>query len=60
MAGKKQSMAPMWKEMTINVDIDEPTSFFDHVYLGGTQRECKPNETRKEQKKKMFESLMSA
>ena len=26
-----------------NVNIDEPTSFLDHVYLGGTQRECKPN-----------------
>ena len=27
------------------VDLDEPTSFLDHVYLGCTQRECKPNET---------------
>ena len=23
------------------VDLGEPTSFFDHVYLGCTQRECK-------------------
>ena len=22
---------------------DEPTSFLDHVYLGCTQRECKPS-----------------
>ena len=28
-----------------NVDLDEPTSLLDHVYLGCTQRECKPNET---------------
>ena len=27
-----------------NVDVDEPTSFRDHVYLGRIQRECKVNE----------------
>ena len=26
------------------VGLDEPTSFLDHVFLGCTQRECKPNE----------------
>ena len=25
-----------------HVDLGEPTSFLDHVYLGCTQRECKP------------------
>ena len=43
-----------------NVDIDEPTSFFDHVDLGCTQRACKPNETVIEQDTKMFESRISA
>ena len=43
-----------------NVDIDEPTSFLDHVYLGCTQRECKPNETIIEQYTKMFESRICA
>ena len=43
-----------------NVDIDEPTSFFDHVYLGCTQRACKPYETIIEQDTKMFESRISA
>ena len=38
-------MAPMWKKLMKNVDIDEPASFLDHVYLGCSQRECKPNET---------------
>ena len=59
MAGKKKNMAPMRKMMK-NVEIDEPTSFLDHVYLGCTQRECKPNETIIEQYKKMFESCVSA
>ena len=42
------------------MDIDEPTSFLDHVYLGCTQRGCKPNETIIEQYKKMGESRISA
>ena len=59
MAGKKK-MAPMWKKLMKNVDIDEPTSFLDQVYLGCTQRERKPNETVIEQFSKMFESRISA
>ena len=59
MAGKKQNVASMWKMMK-NVDINKPTSFLDHVYLGCTQRECKPNETNIEHCKKMLESLISA
>ena len=43
-----------------NVDFDEPTSFLDHVYLGCTQRECKPNEIMIEECTKMFESRISA
>ena len=43
-----------------NVDIEEPTSFLDHVYLGCTQRERKPNEAIIEQYTKMFESRISA
>ena len=43
-----------------NVDIDEPISLLDHVYMGCTQRECEPNETIIEQYKHMFESRISA
>ena len=42
------------------MDIDEPTSFLDHMYLRCTQRECKPNETIIEQYTKMFGSHISA
>ena len=45
-----------WKNLMKKVELDEPTSFLDHVYLGCTQRECKPNETIIEQYTKMFES----
>ena len=60
MAGQKQNMAPMWKKLMKHVDLDEPTSFLDHVYLGRTQRECKPNEIIIEEYTKMFESRVSA
>ena len=60
MAGKKQNKAPMWKKLMKNVDLDEPTSFLDHVNLGCTQRACKPSETNIDPYRKMFESRISA
>ena len=56
--GMNQNVAPMWR-MIKNVDVDEPTSCLDHVYLGCSQRECKPNETI-EQYKKTFESRLKS
>ena len=40
------------------VDLGEPTSSLDPVYLGCTQRECKPNESIIDQKREMFESCL--
>ena len=40
-AVKKQNLDPMWKIPMKDVDLGQPTSFFDHVHLGCTQRECK-------------------
>ena len=40
LAGKKQNIDPMWKVINKEVDLGEPTSFFDHVYLGCSQRQC--------------------
>ena len=34
MAGKKQNLDPMWKLFNKEVDLGEPTSLLDHVYLG--------------------------
>ena len=39
LAGTKQNLDPMWKLLK-EVDLGEPTSFLDHVYLGYTQRQC--------------------
>ena len=34
LAGKKQNINPMWKVLNKEVDLAEPTSFLDHVFLG--------------------------
>ena len=56
---KREAETPMWKKWMKNVDLDEPTSFLDHIYLGCTQRECKPNDIIIEEYTKMFESRVS-
>ena len=38
LAGKKQNLDPMWILPNKEVDLGEPTSFLDNVYLGCTQR----------------------
>ena len=58
-AGRKQNVALMWKTLMKFVDLGEPTSFLDHVYLGCTKREWKPNETIFDEGRKMFESRTS-
>ena len=40
LVGKKQNINPIWKILMKDVDLGEPTSFFDHVLLGCTQRGC--------------------
>ena len=40
LVGKKQNIDPMWNLLNKEVDLGEPTSFLDHVYLGCTQRQC--------------------
>ena len=59
MAGKKQNLAPVWKKLMKFVDLEEPTSFLDRVYLECTQRKCKPDETIVERYTKMLESRIS-
>ena len=40
LAGKKHNIDPMWKVLNKEVDLGEPSSFLDHVFLGCTQRQC--------------------
>ena len=42
------------------VDLGEPTSFLEHVYLGCTQRECKTSKDIVDNYRDLFESRISA
>ena len=55
----KQNIDQMWKVLVKNVDLGEPTSFHDHVYLGCTQRVCQTSKDIVDNKRNMFESKIS-
>ena len=54
LAGQKQNLDPMWKLLNKEVDLGEPTSFLDHVYLGCTQRQCEISKDIVEYYRAMF------
>ena len=60
LAGKKQNIDPTWKILMKDVDLGEPTSFLDHVYLGCTQRECQISKDIVDNNRNIFESRISA
>ena len=55
LAGKKQHLDPMWKVLNKEVDLGEPTSFLDHVYLVCTQRECETSKDIVDNYRNLFE-----
>ena len=60
LAGKKQNLDPMWKLRNKEVDLGEPTSFLDHVFMVCTQRQCQISEDIVDNYRTMFESQISA
>ena len=54
--GKKQNIEVQNKE----VDLGEPTSFLDHVYLGFSRRQCEISKDIVDKHRTMFESRISA
>ena len=57
---RNQNLDPMWKLLNKEVDLGEPTSFLDHVYLGCTQRLCEIRKDIVDNDRTMFESRISA
>ena len=51
---------PMWKVFNKEVDLGEPTSFLDHVYLACTKRQCEISKDIVDNYWTMFESIISA
>ena len=60
LAGMKPNLDPMWKLLNKEVDLGEPTSFLDHVYLCCTQRQCQISKNTVDNYRTMFESRISA
>ena len=62
LAGQKQNIDPMWKVLNKkDVDLGEPTSFLDHVYLRCTQKkQCEISKDIVDNYRTMFESRISA
>ena len=50
----------MWKVLNKDVVLGEPTSFFDHLYLVWTQRQCETSKDIVDNYRTMFESKISA
>ena len=60
LAGKKQNIDPMWTVLKKEVDLGEPTSFLDHVYLGCLKRQCEISKDVVDNYRAMFASRISA
>ena len=60
LAGKKENLDPMWKLVNKEVDLGEPTSSVDHVFLACTQRQCEIRKDIVDNYRTMFESRISA
>ena len=60
MAEKKQNLDPMWKVPKKEVDLGEPTSFLDHVYLRCTPRQFELSKDVVDNSITLFESRLSA
>ena len=60
LAEKKHNIDPMWKVLNKEIDLGEPTSFLDHVYLGCTQRQCEVSQNIVDNYRTKFESRISA
>ena len=50
----------MWTLLNEEVDLGEPTSFLDHVYLGCTQRQCEISKDIVDNDRTTLESRISA
>ena len=59
LAGKTENMELTWKIPLKGVDMAEPNSFLDHVYLGCAQKECAKSNDIVTNHRDMFESRIS-
>ena len=60
MAGRKRNIRPTRKIPMKDVDLGDPTSFLDHVFLGCPQSECQMSKGIVDNYRNMFESRIAA
>ena len=60
MASRTENMKPTWKIHMKDVDLEEPTSFLEHVFLGCTQIEGTISSEIVTKYRDMFEARISA
>ena len=60
LVGMKENINLMWSVLNKQVDLGEPASFLDHVYLECTQRPCETSKDIVDNCRTMFESRISA
>ena len=60
LAGKKQNINPTWNVLNKELELGEPTSFLDHVYLVCAKRQCEICKVIVDNYRTMFESRISA
>ncbi|MDP7647929.1 MAG: hypothetical protein QGH82_07675, partial [Candidatus Woesearchaeota archaeon] len=58
MAGKKESMQPMWERLGKHLDLEDAVPFDGHVYLGCEQRDIEPNAELVFEKTQLFQQIM--
>ena len=58
--GRNQNIDPMWKVLNKEVDLGEPTSFFDHENLECTERPCEIRKDIVDKYRTVFASRVSA
>ena len=54
LVGKEQNIYPMWKVLSKEVDLGEPISFLDHVFLVCTQTQCELSKDIVDNNRTMF------
>ena len=60
MAGREASLAPMWKKLGCDLDLDPPTSMDDNVYLGCSQANVKASDELVNSKNTLFHELIGS
>ena len=58
MAGRKESMKPMWERLGKRLDLEDAVPFDGHVYLGCEQRDVEPNMEMVSEKTQLFHQIM--